>query len=237
MKKIISYSVWGNNPVYVINAIVNADLAQDLYPGWICRFYCSPNVPIGIVKELQSRPNVETVLMNSDEDWNGMFWRFRAASDPEVEVMISRDTDSHLDVREKEAVDEWLASDKDFHIMRDQRHHGVPILGGMWGARRGIMRDIASMIDGYSRKDSNNRKNIDQEFLWSHVFPMVQGRSFIHDSVEGRCGGRTKDFPTPRQWPWREDTLDDSHDNNYIGIIRSVPQEYWDKYYKLTALS
>lgn len=234
MKKIISYSVWGNNPVYVINAIVNADLAQEIYPGWICRFYCSPNCPNGIVKELESRSNTEIVLMDQDEDWNGMFWRFRAASDPEVEVMISRDTDSHLGIREKEAVDEWLASDKDFHIMRDQRYHGVPILGGMWGARRGILRSVSTMIDQYSRKITNNRKNIDQEFLWSEVFPAVQNNSFIHDSVEDRCGGRTKDFPTPRKKPWREDTLDDSHDNEYIGIIRNVPQDYMDKYHKIT---
>lgn len=234
MKRIISYSLWGNDPVYVLNALVNADLAQEIYPGWICRFYCSPTVPIGIVEELKARPNVEVIMMSTDEDWNGMFWRFRAASDPDVEVMISRDTDSHLGKREREAVDEWLASNKDFHIMRDQRYHGVPILGGMWGARRGILQSIASMIDNYSRKDTNNRKNIDQEFLWSQVFPMVQNKSFIHDSVEDRCGGRTKDFPTPRMRPWREDTLDDSHDNDYIGLIKSVPEDYWDKYYKLT---
>jgi hypothetical protein len=234
MKKVIAYSLWGNNPVYVINALVNADIALTLYPGWICRFYCSPTVPAGIVDELKNRSNVEVINMNRDESWNGMFWRFRAASDPDVEVMLSRDADSHIDIREKEAVDEWLASDKHFHIMRDNRAHSALILGGMWGARSGILRDIASMIDGYTVKETNNRRNIDQEFLWSHVFPLVKGKAFIHDSVENRCGGRTKDFPTPRKKPWREDTLNDAHDNNYIGIIQNVPQDYWDKYYKLT---
>jgi hypothetical protein len=234
MKKVIAYSLWGNDPVYVLNAIVNADLAQEIYPGWICRFYCSPTVPIGIIEELQTRKNVEVIMMSTDEDWNGMFWRFRAASDPDVEIMLSRDADSHLGKREKEAVDEWLGSNKNFHIMRDNRAHSALILGGMWGARHGILANIANMIDGYTRKDANNRRNIDQEFLWSHVFPLVQSTSFIHDSVEDRCGGRTKDFPTPRQRPWREDTLNDAHDNEYIGLIKSVPENYWNKYYKMT---
>ena len=233
MKKIISFSLWGNNPRYVLNALVNADLALTIYPDWICRYYCSPNVPKGIIEELNKRPNVEIVMMNRDESWNGMFWRFIAASDPEVSVMISRDTDSHLGLREKEAVDEWLSSNKDFHIMRDNRAHGVLILGGMWGARNGIMRNISKMIESYSIKDSNNRINIDQEFLWSHVYPHIKNNVFIHDSVEDRCGGRTKDFPTPRKKPWREDTFKDSDDNDYIGIIKNVPESYTEKYSKL----
>ena len=30
---------------------------------------------------------------------------------------------------------EWLQSELPFHSMRDNLHHGVEILGGMWGAR------------------------------------------------------------------------------------------------------
>lgn len=233
MKNIIAYSLWGDNPLYVINALVNADIAVSLYPDWICRFYCSPTVPMGIVNELYNRRNVEVVRMPTDESWNGMFWRFRAAGDPDTNIMISRDTDSHLNIREKEAVDEWLASDKDFHIMRDNRAHSALILGGMWGARNGILKDIAMMIDSYDRKTQNNRHNIDQEFLWSHVYPLVANTAFIHDSVEDRCGGRTKDFPTPRNKPWREDTLDDAHDNEYVGLIKNVPEDYMNKYISL----
>ena len=37
--------------------------------------------------------------------------------------------------REVAAVSEWLDSGLAFHSMRDNLHHGVEILGGMWGAR------------------------------------------------------------------------------------------------------
>ena len=65
-----------------------------------------------------------------------MFWRFEPAGEEDVDVMISRDTDSRLNLREKFAVEEWLESDKGFHIMRDHPHHGYPVLGGMWGANK-----------------------------------------------------------------------------------------------------
>ena len=80
--------------------------------------------------------------MNEKGDWTGMFWRFLAA-DHLSDIVLSRDTDSRLNKREKAAVDEWLNSDKDFHIMRDHPYHATEILGGMWGCRNGILHGIA----------------------------------------------------------------------------------------------
>ena len=45
--------------------------------------------------------------------------------------MLSRDSDSLLNIREKKAVDEWIKSDKSFHIMRDHKYHKTRILAGM----------------------------------------------------------------------------------------------------------
>ena len=38
MKKVISFSLWGDNPKYTIGAIKNAELIDTIYPGWIGRF-------------------------------------------------------------------------------------------------------------------------------------------------------------------------------------------------------
>ena len=45
--------------------------------------------------------------------------------------MMSRDGDSPIISRELNAVQQWLDSDRDFHVMRDHYHHGgFKILGG-----------------------------------------------------------------------------------------------------------
>ena len=157
MKKVISYSLWGSSPQYTINLIKNLDLAKQFFEGWTCRVHLSPNVPQNIVNFINSRDNSEIVLMGEDEGWNGMFWRFYPASDPTVDIMISRDCDSYLNIRDKAAVDEWIASKKMFHIMRDHRSHSAKIMGGMWGAMQGAVPNMKSLIDNYSRKETNNR--------------------------------------------------------------------------------
>ena len=134
MKKIISFSLWGDNPTYTIGAIKQSELAKKHYPGWICRFYVADCVPEDIINIIRVQDNTEIVNMGQG-DWTAMFWRFYPASEPDVDVMISRDTDSRLNSRESNAVHEWLNSGKAFHIMRDHPQHGIEILGGMWGVR------------------------------------------------------------------------------------------------------
>ena len=92
--KLITFSLWGADPIYTIGAIKNADLAEKIYPGWICRYYVGASTPLESIHELEKRSNTQVIKMDEAGDWTGMFWRFNAASDPSVSVMVSRDTDS-----------------------------------------------------------------------------------------------------------------------------------------------
>tara|TARA_Y100000114_G_C11754724_1_gene326261 strand:+ start:267 stop:902 length:636 start_codon:yes stop_codon:yes gene_type:complete len=177
MTKIIAFSLWGKDPKYTIGAVRNAELAKEIYPGWVCRFYTGEDVEDHIKQQLLDN-NAEVTEMGG-ADWNGMFWRFFAADGPHV--MISRDTDSRLGSREKAAVDEWLASDKDFHIMRDHPYHATEILGGMWGVRNGLLNGIKDMIAYYDTGEYDNKYQVDQNFLRDVVYPLVQKKSMVHD--------------------------------------------------------
>lgn len=171
--KVISYSLWGDNPTYTIGAIKNADIASVLFPEWICIFYCFNSVPPNIIKELQSRSNVVVRFVDEEynkEDSRGMFNRFLPADEEGVEYMISRDTDSRLSHRERLAVDSWIASGADLHVMRDHPYHGVPILGGMWGVKGGKLKGIAHYIEEFKPRSD---KGQDQSFLWEWVWNKV----------------------------------------------------------------
>lgn len=190
-ERVISFSLWGDQPKYTAGALRNAELAPSIYPGWICRFHCGRSVPGAIVERLRGFAHVEVVAMAEPGDWRGLFWRFLAAADPGVEVMLSRDTDSRLTPRERAAVDAWLASDRDFHVMRDHPQHDAPILGGMWGVRDGLLRDMRALIDGFVAGDY---WQVDQQFLASVVLPRVRPRWLEHDEY---FSGRP--FPTRRR--------------------------------------
>ena len=182
--KIISFSLWGANAIYTVGAIRNAIIASTLFPDWVCVFYCFKSVPNPIVDQLKGMPNVNVRIVadNHDEgDNRGMFHRFLPADQVGVEYMMSRDTDSRLSEREKIAVDEWLASGADFHLMRDHPYHGVPILGGMWGVKGSKIKGIAGQIKNFQPSKS---KGQDQEFLSQLVWPrLLRGElsTLIHD--------------------------------------------------------
>jgi hypothetical protein len=214
MKKIISFSLWGNNPKYTIGAIKNAELGNIVYPDWVCRFYCGKSVPSEIISKLKSYSNVEVVEMEEYGDWSGMFWRFYACEDSDV--MISRDTDSRLNIREKNAVDEWIESDKDFHIMRDHPYHNTLILGGMWGVKNGLLKNIKTLIDQYSKGDF---WQVDQNFLKEKIYPIVKNSSFVHDEFMNYEISK-KPFPNQR------------NDREFVGDVFDENDVRHPDYYK-----
>lgn len=178
MKKVIAFSLWGSDEKYTLGAIKNADLAKTIYPDWICRYYVGRSTPFSIVEELAKRDNTEIFLMSEEGDWTSMFWRFFPASDSTVDVMISRDTDSRLTEREKEAVDVWLQSKAGFHIMRDHPYHATEIMGGMWGAKKGCIPRMQHMCVEYIKGDF---WQVDQNFLKEKIYPLVAPTSYVHD--------------------------------------------------------
>ena len=188
--KIIAFSLWGNDLKYTLGAVRNADIAQELFPDWICRFYVGKSVPQSILGQLEKKTNVNIVRMDEDGDWSGMFWRFHPCSEEGVDAVLSRDTDSRLTQREKDAVDEWMNSDKGFHIMRDHPWHAAPILGGMWGCKKGTLTEMSSLIDSIQKGDF---WQVDQIFLKDYIYPLIKDDSFVHDEFFEK-----KPFPTER---------------------------------------
>lgn len=165
MKKIISLSLYGDNPKYCIGAIKNVKLQEEIYPDWICRIYYNFTVPIKYIDELK-KLNVELIDMSSSNlNEFGMFWRFQVYDDKNVERFIVRDTDSRLNKREKAAVDEWIKSDKNLHIIRDHPQHGVLILGGTWGVKNDFRFNMSELIYGYLKDKKKFNYGDDQRFL------------------------------------------------------------------------
>jgi hypothetical protein len=186
--KIISFSLWGQDPKYTVGAIRNSELSKEIYPGWECHFYIGDGVPRDVIDTL-SHDNPVVIMDGSG--WNATFWRFLSAE--KADVFISRDTDSRLNPREKAAVNEWLASDKDFHIMRDHPYHKTEILAGMWGCRNGILKGIRDMIFNYDMGSYDQTYQNDQNFLRDVIYPIVKDNSMVHDEFFEK-----KPFPTPR---------------------------------------
>lgn len=180
-KKIISFSVYGEDSKYLLGAIKNVDVAKKYYPDWICRFYCSQDL-----KDLSSLCEKDCEILVVDSKIPPMFWRFLTADDPDVDVFISRDTDSLVNPREAKAVEEWLGSRCKMHTMHDadfKGGHFSAVMGGMWGLKLPVDFNMSESIDIFTRKKNYNfRYHDDQIFLNKHVLSLFEDSCIDHHS-------------------------------------------------------
>jgi protein O-GlcNAc transferase len=200
MKKIISFSLWGDHPKYLVGALKNIKCQQELFPDWTCRFYCHSQINLSWINKLQ-KEGVEIILKDEEPvikhmDAPGMFWRFEVLKDKDIERCIVRDTDGRLTQREKNCVIDWEKSGKEFHIIRDHPMHNTKIMGGMWGATSNFINriDYDDLILQFIGLKFINMYATDQEFLARMIYPLIKDTALIHDDKD-RYGEGARKIP------------------------------------------
>ena len=179
MKGLISISLYGEGAKYTYGAIENARLAKTMYPDWDIRFYVErghyaiPNL---------KKEGAQVVEMDKVGGSRGMFWRFLPADDLRYTHFIVRDADSRLNPREVACVKDWVLSDRDLHVIRDNPwHHKMHIIGGAWGMKTGVM-DMEGAIDGW---EHTNQYGCDENFLGEIVWEKLKHSCLRHcDTVD-----------------------------------------------------
>jgi hypothetical protein len=197
MKKVISFSIYGQYQKYTVGLLKNLQLAKEIYPNWMVYVYYNNTVPVDMIEKYKEFDNVELINMNNS-NIPGMFWRFIPREG--VEIFISRDADSRLMLREKLAVDEWIKVDKTLHILRDHPHHEHEMMGGLFGLKItdkfNMLEEIEKWLIGKNLTFDNKFGDLD--FLDNVVFPFFKNDLIAHDSVWTNRPGSTP-FPTPME--------------------------------------
>jgi hypothetical protein len=192
----ISFSLWGDSPIYNIGAIRNAEQYKTFYPKWKMVLYYNNTVLTETIEKLKT---LDVILIDmSNIKIYGMFWRFLAETIDDAEYVIFRDCDSRLSNREKLAVNEWIQSGKSLHIMRDHPAHHIPfgndsigILGGMWGIKSKEFPLKQLIYDYCLNKDLSYGS--DQTFL-KQIYNHFGENKFVHDEFFDK-----KPFPIERE--------------------------------------
>lgn len=207
-QKVISYSFYGRHfsekeqeRLYFTGIWNNLLMIKKHYPDWTMRLYHNlgqkdsrhealcfltchdPDFDLCDVKNL---PN-----LGDATDINRMNWRFLPLLDHQVTHFMSRDLDSGIIEREKLAVEEWLKSEKNFHVMRDHPHHKFVIPGGLWGAKLYNERVRKALITTFFEASKDKlfwtlggyeEYGRDQDLLTKYFWPWVKYDNLSHDS-------------------------------------------------------
>lgn len=190
-KKIIAFSLFGSSSAYIEPAVINTEIAAEIYPGWQCRFYVDASVPASALQRLQNN-GAEIISVTAEQSqWPGTMWRFLVLDDPQAAYIIFRDADSVISQREAQAVAEWINSGEYFHTIRDAGTHTELILAGLWGARGGAVNDMEGKMRGYLQQPLESRHFADQFFLRDQIWPYVRQSVYGHDRIFGFHGAHS----------------------------------------------
>ncbi|XP_046640966.1 uncharacterized protein LOC124326279 isoform X2 [Daphnia pulicaria] len=223
-QKVIGYSMYGSNfsdPKFYNKYLKwfgeTLRTIPMKYPGWVVRIYHqlkSDDVDswkaLNDVLDLKGNGdhidlcNATQVIRNRHlGDIFEMTWRWLPMLDDMVDTLMSRDSDSVIITREQDAVAEWLASNKTYHIMRDHPQHCLFFVGCCWGVKINQERSaIVAVAEEMFKKNHLHKKGYDQEILIKHFKTMAVKSMVAHDSY---CCGKfpgSQPFPTPRQNGW-----------------------------------
>ena len=183
MKKIISISVWGDSPRYIVGAQRQYELAKQFYPDWEFRIYTDD-------KQKFSNLTDANIIEITDGTY-GMYWRFYALFESEDNIVLVRDSDSRISAREHRAVTEWLDSDKKFHTFKDHdAHYEFPIIGCAFGYKGKFETPVLNLMKYYISKF--NYYVGDQIFLKDVIWPLVKNNALVHSMYEGWFGETRK---------------------------------------------
>lgn len=199
-KKLICFSMWGELPEYTVGAIQNVILAKQYFPEWICRIYYDSTVPQIIINTLKTHSNVELVFVDipsggkywKDAGQFGMFWRFYAFDDDDVDVWLSRDTDSRITPYEKKEIDKFLSSENVIHSFRD--NHEPKLRGGMTSFKNYLNGENTRVIDNDQISIKNLLAHInvhntpfyaDENFLNSRLYTLFQNKYSCSKRTDG----------------------------------------------------
>jgi hypothetical protein len=178
---VLSYCLFGTDHCYRDGIIENCALARRFFPGWALLVHVSERVAPEVSGTLE-RAGAKVVVMPQRDAYDGLYWRFLPAADPTLSAVVVRDADARLGPRERAAVDEWLASGKSLHVMRDHPGHRRLIPAGLWGCRGGAVPDMAALIERFGHENGFASRTGDADFLERHVYPRLRHDMCLHSA-------------------------------------------------------
>jgi len=225
-RKVISMSLYGNDPYYIWGVLRNAQLVPVYLPDWTLRVYVAANpapselaVPPRVINKLRLL-GAQIAYVSTQSGMAARNWRLLVANDQHVDYFLVRNADTRLSEREAAAVRDWLSvAEKNgsqsaiIHCIRDHpKHAEQAIVDGLWGGRPRALRqllkqNITQMMDSITSSRSSSSvkstNNIMRTLLNQLLWPVVSNFSYCHDSVSP-CDRWTpsssrRGFPLPRQ--------------------------------------
>ena len=184
MKNVFSFSLFGSAEKYSKGLLRNIEVIHQYFPEWYTYIWVGDGVSEEVLVELHEKKNVKLIPTNETGMVN-MSYRFFSIDDPEVAIMCVRDADSRIYERDRACIEDFVNSQKLFHIIRDHPNHHHTILGGMWGMKKQFLdRKLQETFQEWRQMNKATEFWNDMDFLRSLFYPHCLPYTMIHDELQ-----------------------------------------------------
>lgn len=240
MIKVVSFSLFivkkKKIDFYALGLLENIKFINKYLPDWLIYIYYDFSVSPDFINYLES---LKCVCFKCPREnvWIGTFWRFYPLENDNVDIFISRDSDSRITLKEVNTINQWLKSDKSFFLLRGHKSH-IQICAGLWGVKKhnftgNILKDkIDTYINNYKHKYTNKQSHkrlcslngIDQLFLKEFILPLIKKNNIL-----GFCEKNIKKYHY-------EIELKNNSGDNFFGSRQHIRVETKEKYKHLSKI-
>lgn len=152
------------------------------FPEWKVYLYTAPDVQEEFLTQVAMYSNVVVKPTGKLGNIN-MMERFFAIDDPDVEVMMVRDADSHVHWKDRWAIRDFLSKPEFLvHTIRDNIEHTANLMGGLWGMRKIPGFSIRNQYELFTKTPIDQGYGLDQSFLTTYIYPYIKNVLLVHVS-------------------------------------------------------
>lgn len=188
--KAVCFSLWGEEQIYLSGIENNINLIKELLPDWETIIYCDKSVPKEILNFIEKKANLFYVEKDI-KNYKKLFWRIFYPL-KNTNTFICRDLDSRIGDRDVWCINEWITSNKEYHIIRDgtthDNCHKKRIQGGLFGIKSEKLEhqekfQLLSELESIMYNEENGNYSIDEDLLNSVWYDRIKNKSLIHATI------------------------------------------------------
>jgi hypothetical protein len=194
--KVISLSLFGDNPYYYNHAYKMKDDLPKYFPDWELRIYIHYKTPSFIIKKFIEK-GCQVIIIKQDNmtPSDSTFWRFLAAQDDVI--FMCRDVDYQLNNFDYQQVNKWLNEDNTkfikylctysslkFELLIRGIHSSFH--AGFWGGRNRCVPNILEKINNYKYRKHWRRDELFLENVIWEEDVKKKGITIVFDYKMGK---------------------------------------------------
>jgi hypothetical protein len=127
-------------------------------------------------------PSIKIIVGENYSIKNKMLWRLIPIFLNISDILFIRDADSIITDYEFVLMNNFIISDKNFHIIRNHPLHFMPIMGGLFGIKKDSFKYFYLPKISHYLSTTENLYDHDQLFLANNIYQLVINDALIHTS-------------------------------------------------------